>query len=804
MDTATHKAVPKIYVSEYIKLDFFNNSNLKKSVQNRISLNTGAEFYKQLQDIKGDKATGVSFSEITLLALAYFYSEIFTDKIEDKYYSIEYVKGFLDGNNLTPYTAIHEIDIEFIKLNEAPYFNHCWLIIQSAWFFNSIHFGSHQHIDYVNHFLNTGQKLPIENYKYDPIYLEKKYGEVTATKKKKEPINGFTLVNHWYYGILFLVCKELHLPTTHFNCGIKDNREFNPLPKTSRQLRPLAPFKVIECDIKSAFPTFLDVETGATLKDHVYNNLMHSKRITRGEAKVLFNTVCNSGKYKTTQETISFFIACGYTETQCERLVKLTHDPEIKFYSFMTEYEALAISHFVVQNQLQRAGRLHDALLFIDNKIKPTIFKVEPNCDFGYKELNRPVISETFMYGSKRLKYAYINSIPKGFKLIIKHEAEKPDVKGVANGFKFYNQKYNYISASFNLNNYFDIKDKDPKDFFYNQCEIMLNTLFYLNKRKLKPFELFTILNHIRQNSNYIFNLRGLYYRFIKYQFTKSEIQIKAKDFDVIEPKPWVKKIDFLNDYNQAKKILTFKGNYYNLFALLQERIINNDYGYLNEAIVNGKRINNGLTYAIVNKFNLLVTGRKRAERYGVKKDPLYSSIIKRVLIKSLSLKPQLQNAFLKKTIVSYERELKAMNRLINNRATAQQLFLIVCELAGREAEISIIPNVEVINELKAELYRTINYGIYLDPITGAKEFDLMFVKNIGINKIEPMNDLSNNFDTDLSNSIFNHIETEEAYLRGEVFFNEYLKYNNFDEVKEPKKYFHKPKEVYRLPEIEF
>ena len=144
------------------------------------------------------------------------------------------------------------------------------------------------------------------------------------------------------------------------------------------------------------------------------------------------------------------------------------------------------------------------------------------------------------------------------------------------------------------------------------------------------------------------------------------------------------------------------------------------------------------------------------------------------------------------------------MNRLINNRATAQQLFLIVCELAGREAEISIIPNVEVINELKAELYRTINYGIYLDPITGAKEFDLMFVKNIGINKIEPMNDLSNNFDTDLSNSIFNHIETEEAYLRGEVFFNEYLKYNNFDEVKEPKKYFHKPKEVYRLPEIEF
>jgi hypothetical protein len=803
MDTATQKAVPKTYISDYIKLDFLNNSNLKTSVQNRISLNTGAEFYKQLQHIKGDKTTGISFSEITLLAMAYFYREIFTDKIEDKYYSIEYVKGFLDGNNLTPYTAIHEIDVEFIKLNETPYFNHCWLIIQSAWFFNSVHFGSHQHIDYVNNFINTGQKLPIENYKYDPIYLEKKYSEVIATKKKKEPINGFTLVNNWYYGILFLVCKELHLPTTHFNLSIKDNREFNPLPKTSRQLRPLAPFKIIECDIKSAFPTFLDVETGATLKDQVYNNLMLSKVITRGEAKVLFNTVCNSGKYKTPQETISFFLACGYTETQCERLVKLTHDPEIKFYSFMTEYEALAISHFVVQNQLQRGVRLHDALLFIDNKIKPTILKVHPNCDFGYKELNRPVISETFMYGSKRLPYAYINSIPRGFNLITKHEGRKPDVRGVANGFKFYTQKYYYISASFNLNNYFEIKDKEPKEFFYNQCKVMLKTLFYLNKRELKPFELFAILKHIRQHSNYIFNVRGLYSRLIMYQCNNNEIQIKAKDFDIIEPKTWVKMIDFLNDYNEAIKMLTFKDNYYNLFALLQERIINNDYGYLNETIVNGKRCNNGLTYAIVKKFNLLVTGRQRAERYEVKKYPLYVSIIKRVLIKSLSLKPQQQNAYIQKGITSYERELKAMNRLIKNRETAQQLFLIVCELAGCESEIIIKSNVEVVKELKAELYRTINKTIGEDGNAGAKQFNSMFVRN-STTKIKQIRDLKNTFDTDLSNSIFNHIEPEQAHARGEKFFNEYLNFNKVVENKERIKYVHKPKQVYRLPEIEF
>jgi hypothetical protein len=287
------------------------------------------------------------------------------------------------------------------------------------------------------------------------------------------------------------------------------------------------------------------------------------------------------------------------------------------------------------------------------------------------------------------------------------------------------------------------------------------------------------------------------------YQCNNNEVKIKAKDFDIIEPKKWVQMIDFLNDYNEAKKMLTFKDNYYNLFALLQERIINNDYEFLNEAIVNGKRCNNGLTYAIVNKFNLLVTGRQRAERYGVKKDPLYSSIIKRVLIKSLSLKRQQQNAYIQKGITKYERELKAMNRLINNRETAKQLFLIVCELAGRESEIIIKPNIEVIKELKAELYRTINKTICEDGNTGAKQFNSMFIDK-STNKIQPIKDLKNTFDTDLSNSIFNQIEPEQAHSKGEVFFNEYLTFNKVVENKERIKYVHKPTVIYRLPEIEF
>jgi hypothetical protein len=805
MDTTSQNVVPKTYIAEWIKLDFFNNSNLKTDIQNRISVTIETDFINALNDMRGDNKNGfgISFSDITRLALAYFYNEIFTDKIKDNYYTLETVKGFLDANNLTSYTAIHEINIRFYELKATPYFKHCWLIIQSAWFFNSEFFGHHQHIDYLNYYIKTGQKLPLESYNFDRIYLEKKYNDIDNSKTKKIPIDGFTLVSQWYYGILFLMCKELQLSTKHFNVSLIDNREYNPMPKTSRQLRPLAPFKIIECDIKSAWASFLDVETGATLKDYVYNNLMLSKGITRSEAKILFNTVCNSGKYKTQQETISFFLDCGYTQKECECLIKFTHNPEKKFYSLMTEYEALAILIFISQNDLQRGARLHDALLFIDNKIKPTVLKVHPNCDFGYKELNKPVINESFIIDSKRLTHAYINSIPKGFNLITKHEARKSTIKGFANGFKFYTEKYNYISASFNLNNYHEIKDKEPKEFFNNQCEIMLNTLFYLNNRNLKPIELFTILKHIRQYGNFIFNVRSYYLRLIKYQCNKKEIRIKAKDFDIIEPKQWVKRIDFLNDLGKAKMMVNIDNNHYNLFALLQERILNNDYNFLTEAIIKGKRTNNSLTYALINKFNLLVTGRQRKERNGFKKDYLYNSSIKEVLIKSLSLKPQQQNAFIKKGIAKYESELSAMNRLINNRKTAEQLFLLVCQLAEQETDLKIVPNIFVINKLKTELYQSINQTICTNIMVGGKKFDLMFIKE-GIKKIVPITDLEDVFDTDLSNCIFNHIEPDEAFARGEIFLSEYLEFNKLNEVKERIKYVHKPKEIYRLPEIDF
>ncbi|MCW2120545.1 hypothetical protein [Flavobacterium sp. 7A] len=791
--------MPKTYIAEWIKLDFFNNSNLKTDIQNRISNNIEVEFITSLHDMKGDNKDnfGIPFSDITLLAMAYFYSEIFTDKIKDEYYTLEMVKGFFDANNFTPYTAIHEIDVVFVSMKDAPYFKDCWLIIQSAWFFNSSYFGHHQHIDYVNHYISTGEKLPIENYNFDRNYLEKKYGDIDSRKSKRIPINGFTLVNQWYYGILFLICSERKLSTKHFVISTKHDRIYNPLVKTSRQLRMLAPFKIIECDIKSAFPTFLDIEAGATLKDHVYNNLMKAKKITRGEAKILFNSVCNSGKYKSIKETTAFFMDCGYTPEQCKILISFTHDSNRKFIFAMTEYESLAINNFTTMNDLKQGARLHDAIIFIDDKNRPQILQVPPNCDFGIKELNRPILKEYFKVSNKRLNFAYINSIPRGLNLISKHDFAKPEVKGISNGFKFYKSKFEYISASFNLNEY----NIDYYQFI-GKCTIMFNTLLALNNSSyLNPVHRFLILRHIRQHSNYIFNVRALQSKFKA--INPSLIISKSRDYDITENMTFKKKIDFLNAMNEAKKLVTINCNYLELFDLMLERLTNNDFSYIDNTVFTGHKKNNLLSYAIVRIFNILCTGRSRTKRKTVKSEPLYLTPIKSLTIKSISLKKQQQNAFIKKGIAKYEKELIALNKLVCNREKAKHLFIILCDVAGQNTDLNIKKDAQTITELKTDLLRLIDNTEYLDCSAGEIEFDSRY-KTIISKEIPVISDLQNIFETDLRNSIFNQIDIEKANDRGETFFNEYLKFHGLDKVSTTAISSEKPKEKYKLPEIDF
>lgn len=205
----------------------------------------------------------------------------------------------------------------------------------------------------------------------------------------------------------------------------------------------------------------------------------------------------------------------------------------------------------------------------------------------------------------------------------------------------------------------------------------------------------------------------------------------------------------------------------------------------------------------LIKKFNLLCTGLQRQERKTVKSEPLYNYSIKGLLIKSLSLKTQQQNAFIKKGINKYERELKKNIILINNRKIAQQLFLILCNVIDQEQDLNIFENIEVQNQLKTELITMIDKKEFFNFEIGAKEFDRRFIIN-KVKVVPTITNLENIFDTDLKNSVFNQVSIEEANCRGETFFKEFLQFHDSDETNEKITSIRKPIDRFEFPELNF
>ncbi|WP_310991943.1 hypothetical protein [Aequorivita marina] len=784
------QASQKAFISHYIKLDFFNDSKLDADIQNRISDESEINFQIALGNIQGDNkdSKGTNFSELTLLAMAYFYERIFPkNAISDAVYTVEGVKGFFDACNLTNYTAIYEIDTTYYKLKDTALFNACYLVIQSAWFFNSEHFGRHQHITYVNHYAQYQKKLPESQYRYDIEYLHKKYKEVD--EKEIKGVYGFKMVERWHYLILFLICKELDLPTNHFKISEKRFREYNPLVKCSRMLRGITPFKIVDCDIKSAFPSFIDFAINADKRHKVYSTLQENHNISRSEAKVLFNKWCNSGKYKTVLQTKNFLISCGYSESECTIITGLTHSKNPLFYDFMCEYEKRYIDLFMNENAYLKGGRLHDGVIFIDKKTKPIQSIFDDKCVFGFDELNKPIYSNTFGYSNKRLSFAYISSVPPTTKenympMVRKQILTYPKAIGDATGFRFYAEKYEYISASFN------IVERCSFDDFVNNCIEMISTLHYLNGEPISKMQLFLILSHIRQNSNVIFNLRYLFRELVKHLHRKDDIMIQSRDFETIENLKFRKRIDFLNALNNARGTVNKKLRMKQLFQMLKTRFTNGNFSFI-EFKMNGKAKTNEFIKCIILRINELTTGRKRKPYAQTDKNyPLYSNMYKEGVSYVVEHHKKANTTRLaQRKIQVYERELLKINRLINNREIALQYIFILGEVVGVHPDVSIKRDNSIIEAEKAYLMEQYSGSDYKTIKQGAKAFNREYVPKTP-KEIEGHIPKLEDFNTSLEHSAFN-IEIEQAHNRGEQFFQEYLRFHKIDlsqkEVKEVK-----------------
>jgi|GEM_PF-2137871 len=803
------KASQKAFISTHIKLDFFNDSKLDADVQNRISDESEINFQTALENIQGDskETKGTNFSELTLLAMAYFYERIFPEEMRsrDAVYSVEGVKGFFDSCNYTPYTPIYEVDTMCHKLKDTALFKACYLVIQLAWVFNSEHFGRHQYLEYASHYIKTGEQLPIKKYQYDKGDLLRKYSKIDEKRNTKFHPKGepaFKFVEQWYYYILYLVCKELDLPTKHFKTTLKGFREYNPLTKCPRILRAETPFKVIECDIKSAFPSFLDVQTGSRIKEKVYINLMERKNITRSQAKVLFNSYLNSGKYKTKGQIKAFLIECGYTDSQAKEITLYTNGKE-KFIIHMSELEQAAIQDFKETNNLKTAVRLHDSVLFIDSKKKDFILNAENGLiEFGMTVLKKPVYTNRFGYSNKRLRFAYISSVPPASKeayknIIRKQILTNPKVLGEANGFRFFTEKYEYISASF------DLVEKSSFDEFIYNCREMISTLNYLNGNPISKIQLYLILSHIRQNSNVIFNLRYFFRELVKHLHRKDDIIIKRRDFELTEQLKFRRDLDFLIAYNTAKGIVNRKARLKYLFRTLEKRISRNDFSFIDLKIL-GRAKKNELSKVILLRINELITGRKRKPYAQTDKtQALYSSMYKEGVNYVVEHHKKANTTRLaQRKIQAYERELLRINRLINNREIAIQYLLILADITGLEPDQSIQRNGNIIQTEKAFLIEQLTMEKYKPTKQGEKAFNRAYVPK-PLKEIEGHIPKLEDFNTSLEHSAFN-IEIKEASERGEQFFYEYLRFHKLDETQKEVKEIKKQKVKMTFPEFDF
>ena len=388
------------------------NDNLKYTIQDKQTDNVAIDFYKSLQNLNGNglnNKNAITFDRVTIFAAAYFFDCIFGEKLDNGFkpyqptdadYTIKAIKGYFDACNLTNLYPTTTITSEYKKLVKTPLFDACYLIIQTAYHYGTS-FLEHQFLEYMEHYILSGEKLPTKSYKYDVKYLEKKYLDIDLDKKNKskeffQTVKAFK--KNWYYSTQELIINHLGIQNDNFKKQKQGEfRIYNSLAQCPRTLRTEQPFLLVSFDISSAYPSMIDDQVGSNLGKSIYDNLATKKGITRSEAKTLFNRALNSKEYrKTVNKKEPFFamlLDCGYTKTQSLDIIyNITDNKDFTFFEFGSKLEQEYINKFNKVNYNFNATRLHDCMFIIkDNTIDYSKFKINfgENISFSFEEVNQ-------------------------------------------------------------------------------------------------------------------------------------------------------------------------------------------------------------------------------------------------------------------------------------------------------------------------------------------------------------------------------------------------------------------------------
>ena len=557
-----------------MKLHFKNSNSLKFEIT-KID-QTPHDYWNSINNIKGDllKNKGEDFNIIVLKSLNYFFLNCLNPSLlSDSDWNLSFAKSLLDKNNTTGFSPILiGKDSKNIEVYEAEFYKECFSFIQLAYYINEIapELQNNQFFTYLKHYLKTGIKLPEDQYFLDKDYLNKKY--IDYTKTKTNPDN---LIYKWFYGCLFLLLNDLGLSTSNFTISIKDGREYNPIVKVPREFRKFFPFVLLEYDITSAFPHFIDTIIDTNIAPSLYDNISKEFNLTRSEAKTKFSKIVNSGKYYKRHYFASFLNPIYKDKT--DKLIDLILDKNYPFWNRMQVWESIAVDTFKKSNKIENVTRLHDAIIIIENTFLNEIRTDFIFYEFELKRLNKMSETLNFRVNQSKPKFSYVSAIPSKIKHQIRTENDsKNGIKFISRDFDIYKEPFNYIKGSFNIS----FKGQMTKEGFkfitesefinkVINCGLVLRDLNpEINSKGLESIIL-EIINNIHVNGVYSFN-KELLFNIVMDSISQSDLT------PIVKTKNWNFKGN--SDFNNL--------NFYEFSKLLNEARLKGRLFFLSKKIL--------------------------------------------------------------------------------------------------------------------------------------------------------------------------------------------------------------------------
>jgi hypothetical protein len=176
-----------------------------------------------------------------------------------------------------------------------------------------------------------------------------------------------------------------------YNFPLKRNRTYNPLTQVPAPLRTLIGTRIVEIDINSANPTFIDEILDTNLKSSVYERIMDVYKVDRNRAKIMYNTYLNNHRAKP-MDVWTFFYKIGYGDDGARKLTELICGGRGQVYDRMTAHEIEIINTFTeITLPDTKWFRFHDAILLIEGRDFNTIRSIPSrvlNISLNFKVYN--------------------------------------------------------------------------------------------------------------------------------------------------------------------------------------------------------------------------------------------------------------------------------------------------------------------------------------------------------------------------------------------------------------------------------